>query len=104
MIILLMFCLFILFCKIITNKPMNAYTYYELKGLSEKKLYEVFIENGLEVDDELEEYLTEEEIAKILKTDFDLLIQGISNRSHSMYFRFAKEVKRVYELLLEKHR
>ena len=45
-----------------------------------------------------------EEIAKILKTDFDLWIQGISSRSHAMYFRFAKEVKRVYELLLEKYR
>jgi len=83
---------------------MNDYTYYELKGLSEEKLYKVFIENGLEVDDELEEYLIEEEIAKILKTDFDLWIQGISSRSHAMYFRFVKEVKRVYELLLEKYR
>ena len=61
---------------------MNDYTYYELKGLSEEKLYKVFIENGLEVDDELEEYLIEEEIAKILNCPVQELLPAPEGYAH----------------------
>lgn len=92
--------LLIIAYQLTTNKPTKIYTHDELKNLPEKELYEVFINNGLKVDKELQKYLTEEQIAEMLKKEFDSLIQGYPQRSHSMYLRFAKEVKRVYELLV----
>lgn len=75
---------------------------FEKNSLPEKELYNLFIENGLVVSEELKSNLSEEEIAKMLKEDFSLLTQGITSRSHDMYLELGKEVKRVYELLVKK--
>lgn len=37
----------------------------------------------------------------MIKEDFSLLTQGVTSRSHTMYLELGKEVKRVYELLVE---
>ncbi len=100
LVICLISTLFVASFLLIKNEPMKFYTHGELKSLSEKELYEVFVENGLKVDEELQGYLTEDQIAKMLEEEFDLLVQGYSQRSHSMYLQFGEEVKRVYELIL----
>lgn len=92
--------IFVLFLSVFALKDnQKKYTIEELKNLPQKELYEVFIDNGLNLDEELKTYLTDEQIGEMLKEEFDLLVSGNTSRSHSMYLRFAKEVKRVYELI-----
>ncbi|MGP1434813.1 MAG: hypothetical protein ACTTKP_11105 [Catonella sp.] len=87
--------------KIVETRKTAKYTYEQLNALSAKELYEVFIDNGLKVDEELKTYMSDEEIASIvLKGQFDSMIHGNTSCSHYMYKRFAEEVERVYKLLV----
>ncbi len=80
----------------------KKYNYEKLSALSSEELYKVFLENGLKVDEELKTYMSDDEIANIvLKGQFDLMIRGNTSCSHHMYKRFAQEVKRVYELIVD---
>lgn len=45
-----------------------------------------------------------EELNMMLKSEFDTLIDGVARRSHFIYFRFAKEVQRVYNSLVVQRR
>ena len=46
--------------------------------------------------------MSDEQIADIvLKGQFDMMIHGDTSRSHYMYKRFAEEVERVYELIVD---
>ena len=69
--------------------------------MSTTELYNTFIDNGLVVNDELKSNLSEEEIAEMLKEDFEMLSKGITARNHSMYYDFSNEVKRVYDKLVK---
>ena len=92
----------VIICKFIGTKKTAKYTYEQLNALSAKELYEVFIDNGLKVDEELKTYMSDEQIADIvLKGQFDMMIHGDTSRSHYMYKRFAEEVERVYELIVD---
>lgn len=87
--------------KFVETGNTTKYTYEKLKVLSAEELYKVFLEHGLKVDEELKTYMSDEEIASIvLKGQFDLMIRGNTSCSHDMYKRFAQEVKRVYELIV----
>ena len=44
--------------------------------------------------------MTDEQIASVLKGQFDMMIHGGTSRSHYMYKRFVEEVERVYKLLV----
>ena len=90
----------VIICKFVGTRKTAKYTYEQLNALSAKELYEVFIDNGLKVDEELKTYLTDEQIASVLKGQFDMMIHGTTSRSHYMYKRFAEEVERVYKLLV----
>lgn len=88
--------------KFMETGKTTKYTYDQLKALPAKELYKVFIDNGLKVDEELKTYMSDEEIADIvLKGQFDLMIRGNTSCGHYMYKRFAEEVKRVYELIVD---
>ena len=87
--------------KFVGTRKTAKYTYEQLNALSAKELYEVFIDNGLKVDEELKTYMSDEQIADIvLKGQFDMMIHGRTSCSHYMYKRFAEEVERVYKLLV----
>ena len=86
--------------KFVGTRKTAKYTYEQLNALSAKELYEVFIDNGLKVDEELRTYMSDEQIASVLKSQFDMMIHGDTSRSHYMYKRFAEEVERVYKLLV----
>ena len=91
----------VIICKFVRTRKTAKYTYEQLNALSAKELYEVFIDNGLKVDEELKTYMSDEQIADIvLKGQFDMMIHGDTSRSHYMYKRFAEEVERVYKLLV----
>lgn len=79
----------------------ESYSHNELLALPAEELYELFIHNGLVVDEELRRYMSDKQIADMLKKEFDMLITGFPQRSHSMYLRFAKEVQIVYEQMME---
>ena len=90
----------VIICKFVGTRKTAKYTYEQLNAFSAKELYKVFIDNGLKVDEELKNYLTDEQIASVLKGQFDMMIHGTTSRSHYMYQRFAEEVERVYKLLV----
>ena len=78
--------------KFVGTRKTAKYTYEQLNALPAKELYEVFIDNGLKVDEELTDI--------VLKGQFDMMIRGRTSCSHYMYKRFAEEVERVYKLLV----
>ena len=73
------------------------YNKEQLETMKAEDLFKVFKENGLKVDSHLKEVLTEKELAKYVKEDFDLLIQGSTSRSDEAYTKLAKEIKEIYE-------
>ena len=75
----------------------KIYTYEELIALPGDKLLNLFIENGLEINDELKSTFTEDELQELFKTEFEALHMGISSRSASMYFDLAEKTMVVYE-------
>ncbi|MBQ6734947.1 MAG: hypothetical protein IJR00_08575 [Lachnospiraceae bacterium] len=72
----------------------------ELKDLSADELFDLFIDNGLIINERLAECWSEEEIKEMLKSDFDLLVQGITAYGDLMYFEFADSVKETYEKIV----
>ena len=79
-------------------KEQNAaYTYEELMELPGDQLVKVFVENGLEIDDEFKEVFTEEEFQDYFKGEFDFLRKGVTLRGHTMYFDLAGKTEVIYE-------
>lgn len=81
------------------GESKKTYTYDELNSLPANELYELFIENGLVINEELQETFTQEELAALLKSEFFLLSRGGTARSHTMYYLLAEETQRVYNEL-----
>ena len=95
------FCLGIVVCSGCSNHD-KKYKKEELETMKAEDLYKVFKENGLEVDSDLKEVLTEKELADYVKEDFDLLIQGSTSRSDQGYVKLAKDIKEIYEKIIDK--
>ena len=95
------FCLGIVACSGCSNHDIR-YNKEELETMKAEDLFKVFKENGLEVDSHLEEVLTEKELADYVKEDFDLLIQGSTSRSDQGYAKLAKDIKEIYEKIIDK--
>lgn len=95
------FCLGIVVCSGCSNRD-KSYKKEELETMKSEDLFKVFKENGLEVDSDLEEVLTEKELADYVKEDFDLLIQGSTSRSDKGYAKLAKDIKEIYEKIIDK--
>ena len=75
----------------------KSYTLEDLQELSADELLDLFIDNGLSIDERLTEYLSEEQIKEMLETELVTLVRGISSRGSLMYWDFAKSVKETYE-------
>lgn len=77
------------------------YNKEQLETMKAEDLFKVFKENGLKVDSHLKEVLTEKELAEYVKKDFDLLVQGSTSRSDQGYAELAKEIKEIYEKMID---
>lgn len=95
------FCLGIVVCSGCRNHD-KSYKKEDLETMKAEDLYKVFKENGLEVDSDLKEVLTEKELADYIKEDFELLIQGSTSRSDQGYAKLAKDIKEIYEKIIDK--
>lgn len=94
------FCLGIVFCSGCSDHD-KSYKKEELDAMKAEDLYKVFKENGLKVDSDLKEVLTEKELADYVKEDFDLLIQGATSRSDQGYAKLAKDIKGIYGKIID---
>ena len=89
------------------NKPntptetKSAYTYEELSEMPAEELLNLFVENGLIINDGLKASFTEEEIQILFKAQFDMWHRGISSMNHTMYCDLAKQTKEIYDKIAE---
>ena len=84
------------------SKKNDTYTKGELEKMTASDLYETFVRNGLQVDEDLKKVLTDKELAVYIKNDFDLLIEGTTSRDHMGYGKLADDIKRIYSSILKK--
>lgn len=75
----------------------QTYTYDELSSLSSSQLLDLFIENGLVINERLKQTFTEEELQNLFKLEFSLLSMGITSRSDLMYFDLSDKTKDVFD-------
>ena len=80
-----------------SSSDPKRYTHEELIALPGDQLLNVFIENGLEINDRLQSTFTEDELQELFKTEFESWCIGISTRSDTMYFDLAEQTKAIYE-------
>ena len=83
------------------NKTKGAYTYEELCELPAEELLDLFIQNGLVINDELKQSYTEEELQSLIKEHFSMWHTGISAFNDTMYIDLAEQTKMVYESIVE---
>ena len=89
------------------NKPnaitetKRTYTYEELSEMPAEELLDLFIQNGLVINDALKASFTEEEIQTLFKAHFDMWHLGVSPMSHSVYLDLAKQTKEIYDKITE---
>lgn len=78
----------------------DKFTYEELNEMSADKLLDLFIQNGLVINDELKESFTDEELQTLFKENFHLWHTGVSAHSHTMYIDIAEQTKLVYDKII----
>ena len=81
------------------SEEKRRYTYEELEAMPADKLLNLFIENGLVINDELKGSLAEEEIQALFKEGFHYWHTGICPMSWTPYFDLAEKTKVVYDKL-----
>lgn len=86
----------LLYCK-------EQYTYEELSEMPAEELLNLFIQNGLVINDDLKASYTEEELQTLFKEHFDMWHIGLSALSHTMYLDLAEQTKAIYDAILEKY-
>ena len=79
------------------SEVKTYYTYEELEALPADELLDLFIENGLVINDELKASFTEEELQILFKEGFYYWHTGICPMSWTPYFDLAKQTKAVYD-------
>lgn len=79
---------------------MDHYTLEQFHKMPAEALLNIFIEHGLELDDNIAS-LERSELAKVFKGEFDLFIQGTTALNHSDWNDLAKQVQKIYLELTE---
>ena len=74
-----------------------TYTRDELNKMSAVELYNLFLENGLEVDKDLQDTVSKDKLAKLFKSEFDLFSKGISSLGDMRYMKLAESTKIIYD-------
>ena len=75
------------------------YTYAELEAMPADELTDLFVANGLEIDEEFREIMTKEEFQELFKRNLMPFSQGITTYGHVIYSTLADSAKEVYEKL-----
>ena len=75
------------------------YTYAELEAMPADELTDLFVANGLVIDEEFREIMTKEEFQELFKRNLFLFSQGITTYGHVIYSTLADSAKEVYEKL-----
>lgn len=81
------------------SEEKRYYTYEELEAMPADELLELFIENGLVINDELKESFTEEEMQALFKEGFHYWHTGMCLMSWTPYLDLAEKTKVVYDKL-----
>ena len=87
--------------EVAPNEAIGAYTYEELSEMPANELLDLFIQNGLVVNDDLKTSHTEEELQKLFKENFDLWHTGVSAHSYTAYIDLAEQTKVIYDKIAE---
>ena len=75
----------------------QGYTYEELSEMPAEELLDLFIQNGLVINDDLKAAFTDEELQTLFKENFHLWHTGVSARSHTMYCDLAEQTKAIFD-------
>ena len=87
--------------EVAPNEAIGAYTYEELSEMPANELLDLFIQNGLVVNDDLKTSHTEEELQKLFKENFDLWHTGVSAHSYTAFIDLAEQTKVIYDKIAE---
>lgn len=79
----------------------STYTYEELSEMPAGELLDLFIRNGLVINDDLKASYTEEELQVLFKGHFDMWHTGLSALSSTMYIDLAEQTKVIYDKIAE---
>lgn len=79
----------------------SAYIYEELSEMPAEELLDLFIQNGLVINEDLKRAYTEEELQTLFKEHFDMWHIGLSALSHTMYIDLAEQTKAIYDKIAE---
>jgi len=79
----------------------SAYTYKELSKMPAEELLDLFIQNGLVINDDLKAAYTEEELQTLFKEHFDMWHTGVSAHSYTAYIDLAQQTKAIYDKIAE---
>lgn len=82
------------------NERMDHYTLEQFHKMPAEALLNIFIEHGLELDDNIAS-LERSELARVFKGEFDLFIQGTTALNYSGWNDLAKQVQKIYLELTE---
>ena len=85
----------------IQSEGEQGYTYEELSEMPAEELLDLFIQNGLVINDDLKAAFTDEELQALFKKNFHLWHTGVSARSHTMYCDLAEQTKAIFDKMTE---
>lgn len=86
---------------LLNNENTKKYTYDELNSFTTNDLFEIFLDNGLIINEDLKKIFNEEELETYFKSEFNTLHKGVTTRSDKMYLELANETKKIYDKLTE---
>ena len=71
----------------------------DLQEMSSDELFDLFIRNGLVINERMANTLSEEVIKETLKPQIGILVKGIIPCNDIMYWDFADSVKETYDII-----
>ena len=78
----------------------QKYTYEELSEMPAEELLDLFVQNGLVINDELKATYTEGELQDLFKEHFEMWHTGMSAMSHTMYIDLAEQTKEIFDKII----
>ena len=85
----------------IQSEGEQGYTYEELSEMPAEELLDLFIQNGLVINDDLKAAFTDEELQDLFHENFHLWHTGVSAHSHTMYIDLAEQTKAIFDKMTE---
>ena len=81
------------------SESKKHYTYEDFEAMPADELLDLFIQNGLVINDELKAANTQEALQALFKVGFYHWSKGSTPLSHTMYFDLAEKTKAIYDKL-----